>query len=107
VPWLRNNLIHRNVHHWATHRRRSPPRIDLAPASDGSPTGVFPSHESWKAERMVTVDPKCLRGLAERCRRVGRNALELESKEEFRKMADELSSKADELDQPFGSGGPR
>jgi hypothetical protein len=56
---------------------------------------------------MVTVDPKYLRGLAQRCRRAGRNALELESKEEFRKMADELSSKADELERVFGSGGAR
>jgi hypothetical protein len=48
---------------------------------------------------MVTVDPKYLRSLAERCRRAGRNALELEAKGEFRKLTDELSSKADELER--------
>jgi hypothetical protein len=45
------------------------------------------------------MDPMYLRSLVERCRRAGRNAFELESKEEFRKLADELSSKADELER--------
>jgi hypothetical protein len=45
------------------------------------------------------MDPKYLRGLAERCRRASRKALELESKEEFRKLADDLSAKADELER--------
>jgi hypothetical protein len=48
---------------------------------------------------MVTMDPKYFRALAERCRRASRNTFEMESKEEFRKLGDELSSRADELER--------
>jgi hypothetical protein len=41
------------------------------------------------------------RDLAAQCRKAGRNCSDLFAKEEFRRLATELSAKADELDGSF------
>lgn len=45
------------------------------------------------------MDAKYLRVLVERCLAASRNCFDLRAKEEFRKLAEELTQKADELDR--------
>jgi len=45
------------------------------------------------------MDAQYLRMLAARCLAASRNCFDLQAKEEFRKLAEELTQKADELDR--------